>query len=109
MFRRHDADRHDAPLARRASAAVADAFRAVDRNARHPPPVPDAALAAALVAALFVAASAAAVAALALAAAVAGPLAGAAAVALGAAAVLVGLPLLAVRAAEAVAERALAG
>ncbi|WP_135820356.1 hypothetical protein [Halostella litorea] len=108
MFRRHDSDRHDAPLADRLSAAAADAAEGVADRARRPPPVLDAALAVTAVTALFAAAALSAAAALALAAVVGGPLAGAAAVALALAAVLVALPLAAVRVAAAAAERALA-
>ena len=90
----------------RASAAVADAYSRSPLAQRRPPPVPDSVVAVALAAALLGAAAASAVAvAVALAVLPADPALQAVVVALGAANVFVGLPLVAVKAAEVVGER----
>ncbi|NHN48318.1 hypothetical protein G9464_12015 [Halostella sp. JP-L12] len=93
-----------ASASERASAAAADAYSRSPLAERRPPPVPDSVVAAALVAALFGAAAASAV-AVALAVLPANPALQAVVVALGAANVFVGLPLVAVKAAEVVAQR----
>ena len=90
----------------RVSAAVADAYTSSPLAQRRPPPVPNGVVAVALVAALFAAAAALAVAvAVALAVLPAVPALQAVVLALGAATVFVGLPMVAVRAAEVVAKR----
>lgn len=95
-----------ASASERVSAAAADAYSRSPLAHRRPPPVPNSVVAVALVVALFGAAAASAVAvAVALAVLPAEPALQAVVVALGAANVFVGLPLVAVRAGEVVAER----
>ncbi|PSQ26100.1 hypothetical protein BRD03_11210 [Halobacteriales archaeon QS_9_68_17] len=95
-----------ASASERASAAAADAYARSPLATRRLPPVPNGVVAVALVAVLFGAAAASALAvAVALAVLPAVPALQAVVVATGAANVFVGLPLVAVKAAEVVAER----